>query len=461
MPASKVRAEFDEPNLVAYGGLEPLLRLAERCGLPGLVGEKVCLPRRRDGAGAFPAAKVMSLVGGMAAGADSIEDMHRLRHGAMPRLFAGVRAPSTLGAFLRLFSHGHNRQLAAVARRLLPALARHTPLLPGADQLVHLDIDDTVKRTYGYAKQGAGYGYSKVKGLNALLAVASTPLAAPVITGQRLRKGPTASVRGAASFVAEAIRATRDAGASGLVIARMDSAFYAAETIGACRAAQVRFSVTVRMNASVKKAITAIPEEDWRTIKYPQAVWDEEAEQWISDAEIAETPYTAFTSKAKRHQVTARLIVRRVKRLNTDSQVQGQGELFTVYRYHAAFTDSPLPLVDAEADHRRHAIVEQVISQLKQGPLAHLPSGSFQANNAWLTLAVITHNLLRALGCLASAFHARATTATLRDQIIAVPARIAGSARTLTLRLPARWPDRARAAWENLFDALHAPPRPA
>jgi hypothetical protein len=299
MPASKVRAEFDEPNLVAYGGLEPLLRLAERCGLPGLVGEKVCLPRRRDGAGAFPAAKVMSLVGGMAAGADSVEDMHRLRHGAMPRLFAGVRAPSTLGAFLRLFSHGHNRQPGAVARRLLPALARHTPLLPGADQLVHLDIDDTAKRTYGYAKQGAGYGYGKVKGLNALLAVASTPLAAPVITGQRLRKGPTASVRGAASFVAEAIRATRDAGASGLVIARMDCAFYAAETMGACRAAQVRFSVTVRMNASVKKAITAIPEEDWRAIKYPQAVWGEEAEQWISDAETAETPYTAFTSKAK------------------------------------------------------------------------------------------------------------------------------------------------------------------
>lgn len=461
MPVSKVRAEFDEPNLVAYGGLEPLLRLAERCGLPGLVGEKVCLPRRRDGSGAFPVAKVMSLLGGMAAGADSIEDMDRLRHGAMPRLFAGVRAPSTLGAFLRLFSHGHNRQLAAVARRLLPALARHTPLLPGADQLVHLDIDDTVKRTYGYAKQGAGYGYSKVKGLNALLATVSTPTAAPVICGQRLRKGPTASVRGAASFVAEAIRATREAGASGLVIARMDSAFYAAETIGACRAASVCFSVTVRMNASVKAAITRIPEEDWQAIKYPQAVWDEEAEQWISDAEIAETQYTAFTSKAKRHHVTARLIVRRVKRLNPGTQVQGQGELFTTWRYHAAFTDSPLQLVDAEADHRGHAIVEQVISQLKQGPLAHLPSGSFQANNAWLTLAAITHNLLRALGCLASAFHARATTATLRDHLIAVPARIAGSARTLTLHLPTRWPRRARAAWENLFDALHAPPRPA
>jgi len=387
--------------------------------------------------------------------------MDRLRHGAMERLFAGVRAPSTVGSFLRVFSHGHNRQLQAVARRLLTALAAHTPLLPGADQLVHLDFDDTVKRTYGYAKQGAGYGYNKVKGLNALLAVASTPLAAPVICGQRLRKGATASVRGAASFVAEAIRAAREAGATGLVIARMDSAFYAADVIGACRAAGVRFSVTARMNASVKAAITRIPEQDWQTIEYPQALWDDEAQEWISDAEIAEIEYTAFTSKAKRYHVTARLIVRRVKRLNPDSQVQGQGELFTLYRYHAAFTDSPLPLVDAEADHRGHAIVEQVVSQLKQGPLAHLPSGNFQANNAWLTLAAITHNLMRAAGCLASAFHAKATTAKLRDELIAVPARIAGSARCLTLHLPERWTTRTRTAWENLFDALHPPPRPA
>lgn len=461
MPVSRVHAAFDEPNLVAYGGLEPLVRLAERCGLPALVGELVRLPARGDGAGAFPAAKVMSLVGGMAAGADSIDDMGRLRHGAMERLFTGVRAPSTLGSFLRLFSHGHNRQLAAVARRLLPELVAHVPLLPGADQIVHLDIDDTLKRTYGYAKQGAGYGYNKVKGLNALLAVASTPLAAPVITGQRLRKGPTASVRGAASFVAEAIRATREAGACGLVIARMDSAFYAAETIGACRAASVRFSVTARMNSSVKAAVTRIPEESWQAIEYPQALWDEESQEWISDAEIAEIEYTAFTSKAKRYHVTARLIVRRVKRLNPESQAQGQGELFTLYRYHAAFTDSPLTLADAEADHRGHAIVEQVISQLKQGPLAHLPSGNFQANNAWLTLAVITHNLLRAAGCLAGEFHARATTATLREELITIPARIAGSARHLTLHLPDRWPQRVRAAWERLFDALHAPPRPA
>jgi hypothetical protein len=145
-----------------------------------------------------------------------------------------------------------------------------------------------------------------------------------------------------------------------------------------------------------------------------------------------------------------------VKRLNPDAQVQGQGELFSTYRYHCAFTDSPLPLVDAEKDHRRHAIVEQVIADVKSGPLAHLPSGDFQANAAWLALAAITHNLMRALGTLASAFHARATTSTLRDQLICVPARIARGARRLTLHLPRNWP--WRDAWQQMFAVLHAPP---
>ncbi|MCW2898045.1 MAG: transposase family protein [Streptosporangiaceae bacterium] len=165
--AAAVSSAFDDPNLIAYGGLEPVVRLAERCGLPKLAGEHVRLPASKDGTGAFPAAKLMSLVGGMAAGADSIDDMDRLRHGAMGRLFSGVRAPSTLGSFLRSFTHGHVKQLHAVARRFLHELARHTPLLPGADQAAYVDIDDTIRRTHGYAKQGAGYGYSKVKGLNA------------------------------------------------------------------------------------------------------------------------------------------------------------------------------------------------------------------------------------------------------------------------------------------------------
>lgn len=147
--AAAVSAAFDDPNLIAFGGLESLVRLAERCGLPELVGERVRLPGAASGVGAFPAAKVMALVAGMAAGADSIDDMDRLRHGAMTRVFTGVRAPSTLGSFLRAFTHGHVKQLHAVARRLLTQLAAHTPLLPGADCVAYVDIDDTIRRTYG------------------------------------------------------------------------------------------------------------------------------------------------------------------------------------------------------------------------------------------------------------------------------------------------------------------------
>lgn len=358
MSPRAVSAAFDDPSLIAYGGLEPLVRLMERCGLLELVGERLHLPASKDGVGAFPAAKVAVLVAGMAAGADSIDDMDRLRHGAMDRLFTPVRAPSTLGSFLRAFTHGHVKQLHAVARRLLPQLAAHAPLLPGAARVAYVDIDDTIRRTYGHAKQGAGYGYSKVKGLNALLAVLSTPLAAPVIAATRLRKGATASVRGAASFTAEALRTAKACGAGGLLVLRADSAFYASEVIAACRALGARFSITARMNASIKKAIATIAQDAWTAIRYPKAIWDEEGQCWISDAEIAEIEYTAFTSKPEKQQVTARLIVRRVRRLNPDGHLQGQGELFTLYRYHCAFTDSPLGLIDAEKDHRRHAIVE-------------------------------------------------------------------------------------------------------
>ncbi|WP_406723683.1 transposase [Streptomyces sp. GD-15H] len=233
----------------------------------------------------------------------------------------------------------------------------------------------------------------------------------------------------------------------------------AAEVIAACRALDVRFSVTVRMNASIKQAIAAIDATAWKAIKYPQAVWDSEEERWISDAEIAEIRYTAFASKPKKQQVTARLIVRRVKRLNPAAVPEGQGELFTTWRYHAAFTDSTLPLIDAERDHRRHAIVEQVICELKNGPFTHAPSGSFQANAAWLALAALAFNLTRACGTLAGTVHARATCATIRDHLINVPARLARSARRLALHLPEHWP--WRDAFETLFSTVHTPPQPA
>jgi hypothetical protein len=190
------------------------------------------------------------------------------------------------------------------------------------------------------------------------------------------------------------------------------------------------------MTATVKAAIASIGEDAWTAIRYPRAVWDDEGSCWISDAEVAEVPFTAFTSRRKADHVTARLIVRRVRRLNPDHVPAGQGALFATYRYHAVFTDSPEPMLAAEATHRAHAIVEQVIADLKGGPLAHLPSGKFAANSAWLVLAAIAFNLTRAAGALASVFHARATTATIRAQLIAVPARLARSARRLRLHLP-------------------------
>ena len=202
--------------------------------------------------------------------------------------------------------------------------------------------------------------------------------------------------------------------------------------IAAARRHGTHFSITARKDRAVTAAIAAIAEDAWTTIRYPRAVFDDQLQQWVSDAEVAEIPFTAFTSKPKARQVTARLIVRRVRDANPDHvHVNAQGELFRVWRHHAIFTDSPLPMLAAEADHRRHAIIEQVIADLKNGPLAHLPSGSFAANSAWLVLAAIAFNLTRAAGALASSFHAKATTATLRRQLINVAARVTRSARRI------------------------------
>jgi hypothetical protein len=461
--AAKTHAAFDDGHVIACAGLVPVMRLAERCGLAVLVGEHVSLGHR-DGVNA--PVKVASVVAGMLAGADSIDDLDVLRHGGMDKLFTGVRAPSTLGSFLRAFTWGNVRQLEKTGRWLLTRLAAHTPLLPGADALAFLDVDSMQRRTYGYAKQGTGFGHTKiggksvlVKGLNVLAASLSTPVAAPVVTGTRLRGGNAGSARGAASFVREQIGTARQCGATGPLVMRGDSAFYSAQVIGACRAARVHFSVTAKMDPKIKRAIAAIGESAWISIRYPNAIFDDQAGGWVSDAQIAEVPYTAFAS-TKGQAVTARLIVRRVRRLDRQA-AGGQGELFPLYRYHPVFTDSPFTLVQAEDQHRDHAIVEQVNADLIDGPLAHLPSGDFNANAAWLTCAAITHNLLRASGCLASAFHARARGATLRRHLIGVPARLArhghaGRAGHITLHLPRHW--RWQQAWTQLFDTVHDPP---
>ena len=455
--ASPVRsAVFDDPTLVSAGGLVPVVAVAERAGLGELAGGHLSVP---DGPGCAAGLKVCALVAGMTAGADSIDDMDLLRHGAMSRLFVGVRAPSTLGTFLRAFTFGHVRQLDAVAARFVAGLARQAPLIAAGAEVTYLDADDTIRETYGYGKQGAGYGYSGVKGLNALLAAVSTSTSAPVIVATRLRKGSANSARGAARLVADAIKTTRSCGASGLIVLRADSAFYTRDVVAAAHRHGVRFSITARRNTAIAAAIASIPDDAWTTIRYPRAVFDEQLQQWVSDAEVAEVPFTAFTSKAK-HRVTARLIVRRVRDQNPDHvQQNAQGELFRVWRHYAVFTDSPLPMLAAEADHRRHAIIEQVIADLKNGPLAHLPSKSFAANSAWLVLAAMAFNLLRAAGTLASTIHAKASTATLRAHLINVAARIATSGRRSTLHLPAAWPWAEQ--WQQLFTAAIGPPAAA
>ncbi|MEP7370574.1 MAG: IS1380 family transposase [Dermatophilaceae bacterium] len=448
-----VSAVFDEPNLVSCGGLVPVVALAQRAGLTALVQQSLHL----TGPGSANAhLKVSGLVAGMVAGADCIDDMDLLRHGGMGRVFTGVRAPSTLGTFLRTFTFGHVRQLDAVASRFLTGLRTHTPILAGAGQVAYLDIDDTIKATYGYAKEGVGYGYNKAKGLNALIATLSTPIAAPVIVGTRLRRGATNSARGAAKFVADALATSATLGATGLLILRADSAYYGHDVAAAARRAGARFSVSVRMDPAVTRAISAVPPQAWVPIRYPNAIWDEEQQRLISDAEVAEIAFTAFTSRRTSEHLTARLIVRRVKRVNPAGVPAGQGELFADYRHHGVFTDSPLPMLAAEANHRGHAIIEQVHADMRSGPLAHVPSGSFAANGAWLVLAAMAFNLTRAAGALASMFHAKASTGTIRAHLITVPARLARSARRLRLHLPRDWP--WQQAWEVLFAAACRPP---
>ena len=446
-----VSADFDDPNLVSTAGLLPVMGLAEKAGLHELVADRVSVP---GPAGANAAAKVPALVAGMVAGADSIADMGLLRHGGMGRLFTAGRAPTTLGTHLRAYTFGHVRQLDAVSSRLLAGLVCRVPgLVAGAETVAYLDVDDTIRATHGYAKQGTGYGYSGVKGLNAQLATLSTPTAAPVIAATRLRRGNAASAHGAARLIAEAVATAKRAGATGTITVRADSAYYNRDVVAAAHTTGAHFSITARMDPAVTAAISRIPADAWTAIQYPNAIFDEEQGRWISDAEVAEIPYTAFTSRRKAEHVSARLIVRRVRRLNPSTAPTGQNELLAAYRHHAVFTDSPLAMIEAEASHRDHAIVEQVIADLKNGPLAHLPSGVFTANAAWLVCAAMAFNLTRAAGVIASTAHARARTATIRAQLVQVPARIANHARKWRLHLPTHWP--WQTAWENLFHDAH------
>ncbi len=342
-------------------------------------------------------------------------------------------------------------------REHLAALCRRVELLPGADEQVFIDIDSLLRPVYGHAKQGASYGHTKIvgkqilrKGLSPLATTISTAKAAPVIAGMRLRAGKTGSGKGAGRMVAQAIRTARDCGAAGKIVVRGDSAYGNRKVVRACRRAGAQFSLVMTRNAAVDRAITAIDEAAWTPVCYPGAVRDPDTGAWISDAEIAEIAYTAFASTKDR--VTARLVVRRVK------DARFPDALFSVWRYHPFFTNTDLPVEAADITHRQHAIIETVFADLIDGPLAHIPSGRFGANSAWILCAAIAHNLPRASGILAGDQHARARGSTLRRKIVNVPGRLTRPQRRPVLHLPTHWPwsQGWLALWHNTIG--HSPP---
>jgi hypothetical protein len=455
---SATSAVFDDDNLVSCAGLVPVMTLAEQTGLSALLTEKVHIaePRIKSGA-ANPSPKLVTVVAGMCAGADCIDDIDAVRSGGMTMLFDGVYAPSTVGTLLREFTFGHVRQLESVLREHLVAVCERVDLLSGADQQVFVDIDSLLRPVYGHAKQGASYGHTKIagkqilrKGLSPLATTISTPGSAPVIAGLRLRAGRANSGKGAGRMVAQAITTARAAGAAGQILVRGDSAYGNRAVVAACARHGARFSLVMTRNAAIERAIAAIDDDAWTPVRYPGAVQDPDTGAWISDAEVAEIAYTAFASTKDR--ITARLVVRRVK------DARFRDALFPVWRYHPFFTNTDLPLAQADITHRQHAIIETVFADLIDGPLAHLPSGRFGANSAWILCAAIAHNLLRATGVLAGDQHARARGSTLRRRIINIPARLARPQRRPILHLPRHWPWSKHwlALWRNTIG--YSPP---
>ncbi|MGI5182325.1 IS1380 family transposase [Dactylosporangium sp. CA-152071] len=447
-------AVFDEGNLVSHAGLVPLLELAEQAGLSQLLDQHVRFVDERVRSGAAnPTPKLTSIIAGMAAGADSIDDLDVIRAGGMRQLFGGVYASTTLGIFLREFTHGHTRQLSTVLRRHLVALTQRTPVLHDIAEQAFIDIDSLLRPVYGHAKQGASFGHTKIagktilrRGLSPLAATICTRTTAPVIAAVRLRAGRAASAKGAASILTEAINTAVAAGAQpGNLLIRGDSAYGNGKVITAVRNAGARFSFTLTKTSTVNAAIAAIDDEQYTPVHYPGAVTDPDTGALISDAQVAEITFTAFADS--HHRVTARLIVRRVLDANT------QDPLFPVWRHHPFLTNNPEPTADADITHRRHAICETVWSDLIDGPWAHQPSGQFGANAAWTILAAICHNLLRAAGTLTRIpRYATARGATLRTHLINIPARLARPQRRPTLHLPTLWP-RAH-AWLALWKAV-------
>jgi hypothetical protein len=405
---------FDDNHAVADAGLVLPATLAQHLGLRALIDEGVHLG---DAAGrAHVGDKAMTLVHSALAGGDCIDDADALRAGATASVLGHrVAAPSTLGTFLRSFTWGHARQLDKVSAQLL-ARAWAAGAGPG-DMPVTLDVDSTICETYGLAKQGGVFGHTKVRGYHPLVAVVA---GTSEVVHCRLRGGNANSGRGAASFVTETFTRVRAAGASGPLTLRADSGFYSAKVVAACRKADVRFSVTVKLHPALRSTIVAIADDAWVPIPY-----------FRDGADVAETTYRPFG----KNQPELRLIVRRV-RPTPGSQLA----LFVEFSYHAFITDRSGATIELEADHRRHAEVENAIRDLKYGVgLNHLPSGRFGANAAWLAINVLAHNLFRWVGRIGFGPDLL-THKTLRRRYLDLPGRLTYSARTATLNLPRRWP---------------------
>ena len=433
----RIRILFDDHRLVANAGLLLPATLARHLGLRELVDHHLDLggaPGRAN-----TGDKMLTLVASALAGGDCIDDADALRAGGtVGVLGCVVKAPSTLGTFLRSFRWGHVRQLDRVSRRLL-ARAWAAGAGPG-DSLLTIDLDSTICETYGLAKEGARHhGYTGARGYHPLLAIAA---GTGEVLMSRLREGRANTARGAAHFLRETVGRVRYGGARGQLTVRADSGFYAHTVVAACRKMDVRFSITIRQRASLRDLIEAIPEEDWTPIPY-----------WMDGAaDVAETTYIPFQTKPDAAPV--RLIVRRVK-----PAPGSQLALFATYSYHGFITDRDGETLELEADHRRHAEIENAIRDLKYGVgLNHLPSGRFAANGAWLAVQVMAHNLARWTARIGLGQQI-VTTKTLRRRVFALAGRITRSARRLTLHLPRRWP------WEEQFSRalarLRAIPLPA
>lgn len=416
---------FDDEHAVAGAGLVLPATLAQHLGLRELFEEHVDLG---DNPGrANVGHKAMTLIHSALADGDCIDDADALRSGETAGVLGhDVLAPSTLGTFLRSFSWGHARQLDRVAGELL-ARAWRAGAGPG-DAPVTIDVDSTICETYGLGKQGGTFGYTRVRGYHPLVSVIA---GTGDVVHSRLRGGNANSGRGADSFLTETFHRVRAAGATGPLTLRADSGFYSGKVIAACRKANARFSVTVRLNKAMHKAIAAIPDDAWVSIPY-----------FLDGADVAETTYTPFGKNG----TPVRLIVRRV-RPTPGSQLA----LFVEFSYHAFITDRPGATLELEADHRRHAEIENTIRDLKYGVgLNHLPSGRFGANAAWLGLNVIAHNLSRWVARIGLGSEQIVTHKTLRRRYLSLPGRVTRTGRITTVHLPERWP------WRDTFTTMLA-----